>query len=434
MERKGAEQGNGRYAAQPLWALPHDFAAACRRSTRKNRRAAVRCGDTAWVADAAGRSDWPQERRQPSAEACRSGTCLIATLICCHLTSLPGRPTTAGGALRSPSRQGRLERPVAKREAQRRGGRPSPVVRKCNLCRNLRSRRLLLLLALTLAMFTQTIETLKASPAVSRVSEFKLANGMQVVVVPDHRAPVVTHYVWYRVGSADEPPGVSGIAHFLEHLMFKSTDKIAPATSPRSSPALGGQDNAFTSHDVTGYYQRIAKDRLEDRDGDGSRPHDEPEAHREGSGDRARGDHRGAPLAHGEQPFEHPLRADVGRALSEPSLSHPHHRLDARDGQALARGRARLLQALLRPQQCHRRRRRRRHRRGSEGAGGGGLRRARSPTPTSRCASGRRSRRTAPHAAWSSGTRARATPRCGASTWRPASPRPRPARPRRSTC
>ena len=76
-------------------------------------------------------------------------------------------------------------------------------------------------------MFTQTIETLKASPAVSRVSEFKLANGLQVVVVPDHRAPVVTHYVWYRVGSADEPPGVSGIAHFLEHLMFKSTDKIA---------------------------------------------------------------------------------------------------------------------------------------------------------------------------------------------------------------
>src|ERR1043166_6978473 len=90
------------------------------------------------------------------------------------------------------------------------------------------NRRLLLLLALTLAMFTQTIQTLQASPVVNRVSEFKIANGLQVVVVPDHRAPVVTHYVWYRVGSADEPPGVSGIAHFLEHLMFKSPDTIGP--------------------------------------------------------------------------------------------------------------------------------------------------------------------------------------------------------------
>jgi zinc protease len=121
---------------------------------------------------------------------------------------------------------------------------------------------LLLLLALTLAMFTQTIDTLKASPAVSRVSEFKLANGLQVVVVPDHRAPVVTHYVWYRVGAADEPAGVSGIAHFLEHLMFKSTDKIESGSFSKIIARMGGQDNAFTSHDVTGYYQRIAKDRL----------------------------------------------------------------------------------------------------------------------------------------------------------------------------
>ena len=120
----------------------------------------------------------------------------------------------------------------------------------------------LLLLPLILAMFTQTIETLKASPVVNRVSEFKLANGLQVVVVPDHRAPVVTHYVWYRVGSADEPPGASGIAHFLEHLMFKSTDKIASGDFSKIIARLGGQDNAFTGHDVTGYYQRIAKDRL----------------------------------------------------------------------------------------------------------------------------------------------------------------------------
>ena len=125
------------------------------------------------------------------------------------------------------------------------------------------NRRLLLLLATILTMFIQSFESLNASPAASQVSEFKLANGLQVVVVPDHRSPVVTHYVWYRVGSADEPPGVSGIAHFLEHLMFKSTDKIASGAFSKIVARLGGQDNAFTSHDVTAYFQRISKDRLE---------------------------------------------------------------------------------------------------------------------------------------------------------------------------
>jgi len=111
-------------------------------------------------------------------------------------------------------------------------------------------------------MFAQSLETLHASPAASRVSEFTLANGLQVIVVPDHRAPVVTHYIWYRVGSADEPAATSGIAHFLEHLMFKSTDRIASGAFSRVIARMGGQDNAFTSHDVTGYYERIAKDRL----------------------------------------------------------------------------------------------------------------------------------------------------------------------------
>jgi zinc protease len=96
-----------------------------------------------------------------------------------------------------------------------------------------------------------------------RISEFKLDNGMQVVVIPDHRAPVVTHMVWYRVGAADEPKGVSGIAHFLEHLMFKSTDKIPLGEFPKIVARMGGQDNAFTGQDVTSYFQRISKDRLE---------------------------------------------------------------------------------------------------------------------------------------------------------------------------
>lgn len=95
-----------------------------------------------------------------------------------------------------------------------------------------------------------------------RATEFTLSNGMQVVVVPDHRAPVVTHMVWYRVGAADEPRGKSGIAHFLEHLMFKSTEKIASGEFSRIVSRMGGQDNAFTSQDATAYFQRIHKDRL----------------------------------------------------------------------------------------------------------------------------------------------------------------------------
>lgn len=91
---------------------------------------------------------------------------------------------------------------------------------------------------------------------------FKLDNGMDVVVVPDHRAPVVVHMVWYKVGAADEPRGKSGIAHFLEHLMFKGTDKIPPGEFSKIVAANGGRDNAFTSQDYTAYFQVVARDRL----------------------------------------------------------------------------------------------------------------------------------------------------------------------------
>ena len=96
----------------------------------------------------------------------------------------------------------------------------------------------------------------------TRVHEFRLANGLHVVVIPDHRAPVVTQMVWYKVGAADEPPGSSGIAHFLEHLMFKGTDKIPTGQFSKIIARNGGEDNAFTNHDVTSYFQRVAKDRL----------------------------------------------------------------------------------------------------------------------------------------------------------------------------
>ncbi|MCP5037627.1 MAG: insulinase family protein [Rhodobacteraceae bacterium] len=94
------------------------------------------------------------------------------------------------------------------------------------------------------------------------VTDFRLDNGMQVVVVEDHRAPVVMHMVWYRAGAADEPPGSSGIAHFLEHLLFKATDDLTSGEFSQIVADNGGSDNAFTSHDYTAYFQRIAADRL----------------------------------------------------------------------------------------------------------------------------------------------------------------------------
>jgi zinc protease len=96
-----------------------------------------------------------------------------------------------------------------------------------------------------------------------RPETFTLRNGLQVVVITDRRAPVVTHMVWYRVGSADEPRGHSGIAHFFEHLMFKGTREIAPGEFSRTIARNGGDDNALTSWDYTAYHERIARDRLE---------------------------------------------------------------------------------------------------------------------------------------------------------------------------
>jgi zinc protease len=98
--------------------------------------------------------------------------------------------------------------------------------------------------------------------AATAVAQFTLANGMTVVVIPDRRTPVVTHMLWYRAGAADEPPGKSGIAHFLEHLMFKGTAKNPAGRFSQQLAAIGGQENAFTSNDYTGYYQRTSREHL----------------------------------------------------------------------------------------------------------------------------------------------------------------------------
>ncbi len=102
-----------------------------------------------------------------------------------------------------------------------------------------------------------------SAAAAAPVTTYSLENGMDIVVIEDHRAPVVTHMVWYRAGAADEKPGQSGIAHFLEHLMFKATDELESGEFSKIVAANGGNDNAFTSHDYTAYFQRIIADRLE---------------------------------------------------------------------------------------------------------------------------------------------------------------------------
>jgi zinc protease len=116
---------------------------------------------------------------------------------------------------------------------------------------------LLLIAALTGA-------TVSAAHAGAEVSHFTLANGLEVVVVPDHRAPVVTHMIWYKVGAADETPGKSGLAHFLEHLMFKGTEKNPGDAFSRQVAAIGGQENAFTASDYTGFFQRVPRNHLKE--------------------------------------------------------------------------------------------------------------------------------------------------------------------------
>lgn len=94
------------------------------------------------------------------------------------------------------------------------------------------------------------------------IVDFELDNGLQVVVIPDRRAPVVTHMLWYKVGSADEDPGRSGIAHFFEHLMFKGTSNHGPGEFSARIAEVGGRENAFTSYDYTAYFQQVAPGEL----------------------------------------------------------------------------------------------------------------------------------------------------------------------------
>ncbi|MDH6229878.1 zinc protease [Mesorhizobium soli] len=118
--------------------------------------------------------------------------------------------------------------------------------------------------SLALLLSTAAVPALAQSAQTKQdVADFTLGNGMEVVVIPDHRAPIVTQMVWYKIGSADEPPGKSGIAHFFEHLMFKGTTNHKAGEFGAKVAEIGGSENAFTSYDYTAFYQTVSPDALE---------------------------------------------------------------------------------------------------------------------------------------------------------------------------
>jgi len=116
---------------------------------------------------------------------------------------------------------------------------------------------------LFLALAVLALRPAAAPAQVFNPESFTLKNGMQVVVIPNHRVPVISHMVWYKVGSADEQPGHTGLAHMVEHMMFKGTKTVGPEEFSRIVAANGGQDNAFTNEDYTAFFQNVAADKLE---------------------------------------------------------------------------------------------------------------------------------------------------------------------------
>lgn len=119
-------------------------------------------------------------------------------------------------------------------------------------------------ISLLVGFFAITTLSVNASEQKPNITEFTLENGLRLVVIPDRRAPVVTHMAWYKVGSADDPQGSSGIAHFFEHLMFKGTSTYQNNEFSTAISAIGGQENAFTSWDYTAYYQKVSPSALAD--------------------------------------------------------------------------------------------------------------------------------------------------------------------------
>ena len=126
--------------------------------------------------------------------------------------------------------------------------------------------KLSLAVSLTVSLIASPLVSLvlpaASAHAAAAAQEFRLENGLRIIVQEDKRAPTVTHMIWYRVGSMDEQSGTTGVAHVLEHMMFKGTQKLKPGDFSAKVAALGGRDNAFTNKDYTGYHQQIEKSHL----------------------------------------------------------------------------------------------------------------------------------------------------------------------------
>ena len=120
------------------------------------------------------------------------------------------------------------------------------------------------LLRISFLFFVFTQLTCAAGSDSGHTHEYQLSNGLKLIVREDHRAPTVAHMAWYRAGSMDEVNGKTGVAHVLEHMMFKGTDKVKAGEFSRLVAAVGGRENAFTSRDYTAYFQQVEKSKLED--------------------------------------------------------------------------------------------------------------------------------------------------------------------------
>src|SRR5579862_6800498 len=155
-----------------------------------------------------------------------------------------------------------------RRGSRWRAARRPPTPRLRNLTTPLRSGRTAAagLMAFSRACFAALLVAASlCTPAPAeepKVFQFALQNGLSVLVIPDHRAPIVTQMVWYRVGAMDDPPGLSGLAHFFEHMMFRGTPTVPGDQFARTVARNGGEDNAFTTEDYTAFYEQVPKDRL----------------------------------------------------------------------------------------------------------------------------------------------------------------------------
>ena len=121
------------------------------------------------------------------------------------------------------------------------------------------SARVLIAALISIVIGARTTCAIASNP---RPFQFALPNGLVVLVIPDHRAPVVTQMLWFRVGAADDPPGLSGVAHFFEHMMFRGTKSLPGEGYAQAIARNGGDSNAYTTHDYTCFYEQLAKDRL----------------------------------------------------------------------------------------------------------------------------------------------------------------------------